>query len=652
MPPKRKSPPPKWTPQLFSCLKDTRLCCPVSWCQCIAAGQLYQRIFGFGCLSISVIFWGFVVSTVLFVTTSTISLDAYFNLDALTIDNPFTTDEYLFMGILFGVLAPICAIGSIVSGTVILCQVRRHIRTRDKIQVNLGVADDCCIPFWCGPCAMVQMLRHEGVTGSSYSLCSPTAGSAPSTTSSKSKKIIVQKVDTPKCSRKTLCVSAVGMVMLVLLAWSAFTVLVVTSVAIDLSKIQNTTNARIRPLGTEEALKRRRMYDGESVYRNVAESLVDDELSRNVATVLCPERDEILDTFKIKQVFARGYPDVHGDNVYSQLFGTELSNPYGIDIISATHSKTMNVRNTLGCRVMVNASNDDLASTILNITNVEEYNFNCTTPTICYAMFGSEEDADSAITTLSDGVLQNATFTKKLEKVQRYKSRGNILMGCKNAADYVRHGKYSCGIAALYTSYDFGVGSGNYEDIDENFHIFWLYPEIARFLQTGLPYGHIIGTYRDAVKNKKSGKTCDVQIDWLIDFNDTLPQNTSNTWMRKLVIEQEPRKNAPIDVSNYVLNFPGWKWSTIFNGWFGPFWKDTCDSFGIKDDFADINDYGYKCAGRCLHECESVQPYMNASTCPTCNLKTSDLFSDGKDGLDNVKMVDPCWGKDWSCSLK
>ena len=151
----------KWSPSLFGSLQDTKLCCAVYWCQCTAVGQLYQRTFGFGCVAISLIFWGLVASTILWATTSAISLDNMFNTDALTIDNPFTIDQYLFMTVFFGSLAPLCALASIVCGAVILCQIRQHIRRRDKLQVDLGDADDCCIPFWCGPCAMIQMLRHE-----------------------------------------------------------------------------------------------------------------------------------------------------------------------------------------------------------------------------------------------------------------------------------------------------------------------------------------------------------------------------------------------------------------------------------------------------------------------------------------------------------
>lgn len=641
----------KWSPSLFGSLQDTKLCCAVYWCQCTAVGQLYQRTFGFGCVAISLIFWGLVASTILWATTSAISLDNMFNTDALTIDNPFTIDQYLFMTVFFGSLAPLCALASIVCGAVILCQIRQHIRRRDKLQVDLGDADDCCIPFWCGPCAMIQMLRHEGVTGSSYNLCSPTAGSIQP---SKSKKTTVAKIKTPRCSKRLLCFGAIGTVIVVALALSAFTVLVVSAVTIDLSKVHNTTSARIRPLGSEEARRRRLMYDGgDVVYRNAAESLIDDS-STNVATVLCPERDEVLDTFKIDQVYARGYPDVHGDNVYGTWFGTKASNPYGTDMLGATHSKSINVRQTLACRVLVSVPDvTELKATMLRITNLEEYNVHCPDQTTCYALFGSEDDADGAIKELSDGI-QNATFTKKIQRVHAYKSRGNILLGCKHAADYVKDGRYSCGISALYTSYDLDIQSDRYEDIEENFHTFWLYPEIAEFLQTGLPYGHIIGTYRDAIRNKKTGKSCNVQIDWFIDFDDTFPQNASNTWQKELVIQEIGRKKASKEVSNYVLNFPGWKWSTILTGWFGPFWKDTCSSFGIKDRFQDLNDYGVQCKGRCLLDCQessSVRHDFNESACPTCQLTASDLYSDGKDGSGNTKWVDPCFEQDWSCSL-
>ena len=33
--------------------------------------------------------------------------------------------------------------------------------------------EDLCCAFWCAPCSICQMMRHEGMAGKSYSVISP-----------------------------------------------------------------------------------------------------------------------------------------------------------------------------------------------------------------------------------------------------------------------------------------------------------------------------------------------------------------------------------------------------------------------------------------------------------------------------------------------
>lgn len=152
-----------WNPKLWSCCEDPSLCCTAYWCQCIAVGQLHQRTFGWGCFVISASLWALFACTVLFDTLS----GAY---------HPMLDMDNFYIMVVFGTASSLCGLGSAIFGTIILCQVRQRIRLRDKLEPGCcGAADDCCTPFWCGCCAIIQMLRYEGITGENYVLSSPTA---------------------------------------------------------------------------------------------------------------------------------------------------------------------------------------------------------------------------------------------------------------------------------------------------------------------------------------------------------------------------------------------------------------------------------------------------------------------------------------------
>mgnify|MGYP001426375435 CR=1 FL=1 len=154
---------PAWKHNLCACCEDVNLCCSACWCQCIATGQLHERAFGWGCLMISGVLWVLFASTVLF--------------DALSgVYHPLMSADNFYIMVVFGSISSICALSSAIFGTIILCQIRRQIRVRDKVEpLCCGDAEDCCVPYWCGCCAIIQMLRQESVDGTNYVLCSPTA---------------------------------------------------------------------------------------------------------------------------------------------------------------------------------------------------------------------------------------------------------------------------------------------------------------------------------------------------------------------------------------------------------------------------------------------------------------------------------------------
>mmetsp|Transcript_21265 Transcript_21265/g.44819 ORF Transcript_21265/g.44819 Transcript_21265/m.44819 type:complete len:167 (-) Transcript_21265:1253-1753(-) len=68
------------------------------------------------------------------------------------------------------------AAGSVMT-LLIICTVRRSIRTRDGIEPTCyEPVDDICYSFWCGPCTTCQIMRHEKMVYGRYSLLSPTGG--------------------------------------------------------------------------------------------------------------------------------------------------------------------------------------------------------------------------------------------------------------------------------------------------------------------------------------------------------------------------------------------------------------------------------------------------------------------------------------------
>ena len=169
MPPLRRArtppPPTRWTSGLCDCCEDASLCCAVTFCQCNAAGQVYQRSTGGGCLGVSVLMWSlFVLTQIASFTTNGLQM-AYNRGQDVVI-------AYAVTSAISGVLG----LTTTIAGTYFLCVSRRAIRARDRIPPgDCGDLDDCCVSYWCGWCSLIQMLRQEGVTGAQYRACTATA---------------------------------------------------------------------------------------------------------------------------------------------------------------------------------------------------------------------------------------------------------------------------------------------------------------------------------------------------------------------------------------------------------------------------------------------------------------------------------------------
>ena len=156
-----RAPPPRppigtWKAGLCACADDPSLSCFVCCCGPNATGQVYERAYGGGCLSIAAFLW----LVYLFSEASYQSSD-------------YVADPDL-SGILLGIASTLLFVGALWS-TYFLCVARRWMRRRDSIPEGCcGEADDCCVSYWCGCCALVQMFRQEEVGGKTYRACTAT----------------------------------------------------------------------------------------------------------------------------------------------------------------------------------------------------------------------------------------------------------------------------------------------------------------------------------------------------------------------------------------------------------------------------------------------------------------------------------------------
>lgn len=158
-----------WNAGLFACCEDPMLCCTVCICEPNAAGQMYQRTTGYGCLGVSVLLWSlFALSQILGQTSNALQ-------EAFIREEGENSGLLLSYSIVAG-LSGTTGLVTLIAGTYFICVSRRRIRQRDRIPEGCcGECDDCCVAYWCGCCSLIQMLRQDSVTGGKYQACSVTA---------------------------------------------------------------------------------------------------------------------------------------------------------------------------------------------------------------------------------------------------------------------------------------------------------------------------------------------------------------------------------------------------------------------------------------------------------------------------------------------
>ena len=125
---------------LFDCLsvQPVNHCmqCAGLFCPCVLAGQLYERVMPAPgkCKPI---------------------IGVYFFLLVWVYIVPFTIPA---MGLIAQLLNTIAHIGM----AVLICMIRQKIRMRDEIQeTTCAGSEDCCCSWWCTPCTICQLMRHE-----------------------------------------------------------------------------------------------------------------------------------------------------------------------------------------------------------------------------------------------------------------------------------------------------------------------------------------------------------------------------------------------------------------------------------------------------------------------------------------------------------
>lgn len=175
----KPSPPARWSTGVCDCCEDPRLACTVCLCAPNATGQLYARVTKRAnrCVWISAAGWA------LFVTTQALSQASsalgqqvtdtvcWFGMCTTFVD----WDRVATLSILASISGAVgCA--ATVFAAYFVCTSRRILRARDRIPG--GDCGDCCVSYWCGCCATVQMLRHDRVTGADYRACSETGTDA------------------------------------------------------------------------------------------------------------------------------------------------------------------------------------------------------------------------------------------------------------------------------------------------------------------------------------------------------------------------------------------------------------------------------------------------------------------------------------------
>merc|ERR1719198_2694065 len=175
-----------WSSGLCSCFSDMSSCLTVCCLPSVALGQLSQKVLGHPCLFVTILLFSLFTLSDLFGLydafpddkSSDYSNDKYvewtnsigcavyhFNYDYESSARTETCFPHPFV-LAFSAI-------SLFAVCVVVATVRNTIRRRDKIEQGYWCTKDCggfikdgedlCCAFWCAPCSICQMMRHEGM---------------------------------------------------------------------------------------------------------------------------------------------------------------------------------------------------------------------------------------------------------------------------------------------------------------------------------------------------------------------------------------------------------------------------------------------------------------------------------------------------------
>jgi|EP00966_Prymnesium_polylepis_P152649 Cys-rich protein (TIGR01571 family) len=175
-----------WSTGLFGCLQD---CCSstaaVACCPQITTGQLWERHRGPKrvCLKVAAALFALnALNLIIAVANEGPTLQAIEEASPIG-DTSLYNPRYQAA---VGGFSSLALVGDMISFlelvtfVFLIATVRSAVRERDGIREEQCFGcEDCCCALWCNACVTCQMLRHDGLRGDNYALCSPTGHATP-----------------------------------------------------------------------------------------------------------------------------------------------------------------------------------------------------------------------------------------------------------------------------------------------------------------------------------------------------------------------------------------------------------------------------------------------------------------------------------------
>ena len=196
----------QWSSGLCACMTDWCTCCTACWCVPTTTAQLYERFHSAkgSCMKVGLLLWVlYILYVFLNMMTQEMVMNGYFAYFPELMKWVEWEREHGVPGVynashpqpsIYEYYPPgtqavqagmgIVGIAFFLLTCVLTCQLRAMVRQRDQIKPStcgggFGPGfDDCCCACCCMCCVQAQMLRHEGMSGANYQVCSATGTAA------------------------------------------------------------------------------------------------------------------------------------------------------------------------------------------------------------------------------------------------------------------------------------------------------------------------------------------------------------------------------------------------------------------------------------------------------------------------------------------